>query len=187
MSEADRVFSARKGQGAQATSSERRLILSTTRKRGSDGGKTRMVEVVHVRRGAAGPATECPQAAAWDALAETWLEGFRAKPAQPITPQEMPPATPKAPPPVGHVMPMWEPSRPQAAQPVEELPAPPVEAAAPEARRPRRAKVMTSATAERYFADPFADGEDGANCMRCGYLVEPAREKRGLPTCSACG
>jgi hypothetical protein len=39
----------------------------------------------------------------------------------------------------------------------------------------------------RHFADPFADGDDGANCLRCGYLIEPAREKRGLLTCAACG
>ncbi|MDO9714295.1 hypothetical protein [Paracraurococcus lichenis] len=39
----------------------------------------------------------------------------------------------------------------------------------------------------RSFADPFAGEDDGANCLRCGYLVEAAREKRGLLTCAACG
>ncbi|MDO9712800.1 hypothetical protein [Paracraurococcus lichenis] len=45
---------------------------------------------------------------------------------------------------------------------------------------------MSDATARR-FADPFAMGDDGANCLRCGYLVEAEREGRGLLTCSACG
>ncbi len=50
------------------------------------------------------------------------------------------------------------------------------------AAKPRPAKMTV-----RHFADPFADGDDGANCIRCGYLVEPAREARGLWTCSKCG
>jgi hypothetical protein len=58
---------------------------------------------------------------------------------------------------------------------------PPVETAVAGPRKPRVPKA-----AVRRFADPFAD-EDGANCIRCGYLVEPAREKRGLMTCSVCG
>src|SRR4051812_26759687 len=99
----------------------------------------------------------------------------------------MQPAAPTAPPPVVHVMPMWQPSPQQAAPPVEAPPASPVEAAAPRARRPRLAKARPPMAAERRFADPFADGEGGTNCMRCGYLVEPAREMRGLLTCSACG
>jgi hypothetical protein len=40
---------------------------------------------------------------------------------------------------------------------------------------------------ERTFADPFATDESGANCFRCGYLVEAAREERGKLTCAACG
>jgi hypothetical protein len=185
-SEADRVFSSRKGQGAQATSSERRHILSTSRKGGAGGSTSRMVEVVHVRRGGTRPTEGRPQAASRETGTEAWLEGFRAKPAQPIPSLEMQPAAPKAPAPVVHVMPMWEPSRQQAPQPMEEPPESPGEAAAPGTRRPRLAKVRAP-TAERHFADPFADGEDGTNCMRCGYLVEPAREKRGLTTCLACG
>jgi hypothetical protein len=39
----------------------------------------------------------------------------------------------------------------------------------------------------RHYADPFAQDDVGANCLRCGYLVEPAREKRGLLTCAGCG
>ena len=33
----------------------------------------------------------------------------------------------------------------------------------------------------------FSPDDGGANCIRCGYLVEPAREKRGLTTCSGSG
>jgi len=62
---------------------------------------------------------------------------------------------------------------------------PPVETAVAKQRRPRVLKAPIKAAVRR-FADPFAD-DDGANCLRCGYLVEPAREKRGLMTCSACG
>jgi hypothetical protein len=175
MSEADRVFSARTGQGAQAPLSEKRLILSAPRKGGLGGSKSRVVEVVHVRRDGSRPIEGGPHTASWNARAETWPEGFRAKPAQPISPQDMQPVAPEPPPPVVHVMPMWEPSEP------------PVEAAASVPRRPRLPKTKTPKVAARHFADPSADGDDGTNCMRYGYLVEPAREQRGLLTCSACG
>jgi hypothetical protein len=39
----------------------------------------------------------------------------------------------------------------------------------------------------RGFADPFANSDDGANCIRCGFLVEAARERRHLLTCAQCG
>ncbi len=48
--------------------------------------------------------------------------------------------------------------------------------------QPRAAKPV----AGRAFADPFAAEDTGANCIRCGYLVEPEREKRGLLTCHQC-
>jgi hypothetical protein len=38
----------------------------------------------------------------------------------------------------------------------------------------------------RAFADPFTAEDTGTNCIRCGYLVSSAREKRGLLTCSQC-
>jgi hypothetical protein len=38
----------------------------------------------------------------------------------------------------------------------------------------------------RAFADPFAAEDTGTNCIRCGYLVSPEREKRGLLTCHQC-
>jgi hypothetical protein len=142
-----------------------------------------MVEVVHVRRSGTEPAERRLEPASANARAENWLEGFRAKPVRP-TPPEMLPAAPTAPPPVVHVMPMWEPSPPQATQPVEEAFKPAAETAAPTTRRPHPAKARTPT--ERHFADPFADADEGTNCIRCGYLVEAAREKRGLPTCLAC-
>ncbi|MFC7540926.1 hypothetical protein ACFQU2_17685 [Siccirubricoccus deserti] len=76
-----------------------------------------------------------------------------------------------------HVMPMWEPSPQQSAVPADTTVA--------ERRRTRLPKKAPEAAA-RSFADPFAD-DDGANCIRCGYLIEQAREKCGLMTCSKCG
>ena len=146
-----------------------------------------MVEVVHVRRGKAGLAVAPPQTALRDARAETWLEGFRARPAQPILLPTVEQAAPEAPPPVGHFMPMWQPSQQQVAPLVEEPSEMPVKAATPRTRRPRCAKAGIPTLAARHFADPFAADEDGTNCIRCGYLVEPVREKRGLATCLACG
>jgi len=35
--------------------------------------------------------------------------------------------------------------------------------------------------------DPFNSDDDGASCMRCGYLIESSRERRGLMTCAECG
>jgi hypothetical protein len=186
MSEADRVFSAWKGQGAQAQSSEKRLIPSPPRKGSLGGSQSRMVEVVHVRRDGAKSAEGRPHTVSRNAHAETWLEGFRAKPAQPIPPQDMPSAAPEPPPPVVHVMPMWEPSSQQPAQLVTRPGEPPVEAAGPASRSPRIARARAPKAVARHFADPFADGDGSTNCMRCGYQVEPARVKRGLLTCSTC-
>jgi hypothetical protein len=62
----------------------------------------------------------------------------------------------------------------------------PVKTVPAERRRPRTPEAKTPKVAVRRFADPFADGDDGTNCLRCGYLVEPARERRGLLTCSTC-
>src|SRR4051794_28052221 len=143
MSEADRVFSAWKGQGAQAPSSEKRLIASVPRKGGLGAGKTRVVEVVHVRREGSRSAEGRPPAASRNVHADAWLEGFRAKPAQPMPPQDMPSVAPEPPPPVVHVMPMWEPSPQQPAQPVAGPGEPPVGVAAPVTRRPRLPKAKT--------------------------------------------
>jgi hypothetical protein len=98
----------------------------------------------------------------------------------------MQPVTPEPSQPVTHVMPMWQPSSPQPAQPVAKPAESSVETAVVERRKPRTSKPYAPKATARHFADPFAD-DDGANCIRCGYLVEEAREKRGLMTCAKCG
>jgi len=77
---------------------------------------------------------------------------------------------------------MWEPAPQQRTEPL----AGPAEPEVAEGRKPRLTKPRAPKVTTRRFADPFADDDSGANCIRCGYLVEPAREKRGLWTCSNC-
>jgi hypothetical protein len=186
MSEADRVFPARKGQGSQTPTSEKRHILSAPRRSGPGAGKARMVEVVHVRRDRSRPSKDHPRPAPASQHAETWLEALQTKPARPLLPQDIQPIVPEPTPPVVHVMPMWAPSQPQPVSPAPKPDRVVGEAGMARQRRRRMPAEPLSKVAARRFADPFAD-EDGANCLRCGYLVEPAREKRGLLTCLACG
>jgi hypothetical protein len=186
MSEADRVFSARKGQGSQALISEKRHILSAPRRSGPGAGKSRVVEVVHVRRDTLRPSKDHPRPAPASQHAETWPEELQAKPAQPYPPQDIQPIVPEPTSPVVHVMPMWVPSQSQPVPPAPKSDEVAGEAGMARQRRRRMPAEPVSRVAARRFADPFAD-EDGANCSRCGYLVEPAREKRGLLTCSVCG
>lgn len=187
MSEADRVFPHYKPQGSQPTSGEQRHILSAPRKSGLGGSKNRVVEVVHVRRDRAKPPEHRPRPAPWHVRAETWPNGFRAKSAPPLPDHDVPPVEPKLAEPTVHVMAMWEPAPQMPAQPVVEPAEAPVEIAAAEDRKSFTPKPRASKVAMRRFADPFADDDSGANCIRCGYLVEPTREKRGLWTCSNCG
>jgi hypothetical protein len=81
----------------------------------------------------------------------------------------------------------WAPSRRQPAPPVAQPAEPPVGTAVVERRRPRISRPHTQKVTARHFADPFADDDGGANCIRCGHLVQRVREKRGLTTCSQCG
>ena len=178
MSEIDRIFPRREERGTQTPSSEKRLIVPRR------GGKARAVEVVHVRRSRLTEKHSRP--APWSVHAETWLNGFRAKSAPVLPQRDMQPVTPEPAQPVAHVMPMWQPSPQQPVQPVTKPAEPPVETATVERPKPRTSKPHAPKATVRHFADPFADDE-GANCIRCGYLVEPAREKRGLMTCSQCG
>ena len=143
-----------------------------------------MVEVVHVRRNRSCPTEDYPGPASQHA--ETWPEELQAKPTQSLLPQDIQPIAPEPASPIVHVMPMWAAFQPQPAPP---LPKPDEVAGGAGMARQRRRRVpeaSVSKEAVRRFADPFSD-EDGANCIRCGYLVEPAREKRGLMTCSVCG
>jgi hypothetical protein len=128
-----------------------------------------------------------PHPAPWSVRAETWPEGFRVKPAQPLQLRDIQPSAPEPAQPAVHVMPVWQPSLPQPVPP-EAAPAEPhVETAVREQRKPRVPKPRAAKETARHFADPFADSDDGANCLRCGYLIELARDKRGLLTCAACG
>jgi hypothetical protein len=145
-----------------------------------------MVEVVHVRRDRSRPSEGHPRPAPVSQQAGTWLEELQAKPAQPLPPQDIEPIVPEPASPVVHVMPMWVPSQPQPVPPAPRLDQVAGEAEMARQRRRRTPTQAVSKAEVRRFVDPFAD-EDGANCIRCGYLVEPAREKRGLLTCLVCG
>ena len=186
-SEADRVFPARKGQASQAPTDEKRLIQGRPRRGGVGGSQPRVVEVVHVRRDRARAEGGQPRPAARGVRAETWPDGFAARSAQPLPAPDIAPAAPEPAQPAVHAMPMWEPSAHRVPGKVSASEAAPA-GTAPPARRGRRSRPSHgSAERARRYADPFAAGDDGANCLRCGYLVERAREGRGLLTCSACG
>jgi hypothetical protein len=186
MSEADRGFSRQEQHGARTPTIEKRLIRSARRRGGFGGAETRVVEVVHVRRNSSAPREDHCRPAPWSVRAETWPEGFRTKPELPAARQVTPPVATEPAQPTVHVMAMWEPSPPQAGQPTAEPAESPIEASAADRRKSRTAKRAAQKGPARRFADPFADDDSGANCIRCGYLVEPARERRGLVTCSAC-
>jgi hypothetical protein len=83
-------------------------------------------------------------------------------------------------------MPKWEPVVEEAPR---APPAPPASAAGPELVElpPRRASGRVAKPAVRRVADPFDADDDRANCLRCGYAIERARERRGLMTCAECG
>jgi hypothetical protein len=173
MSEIDRVFA--RFQDTRTPTSDRREVR-TVPGRGTRG--SRVVEVVHLR--SAGPSAGAagqPRQGRAHRLAASWDEGFPARQAPtPPAPEPAPAAATVEP--TAHVMPAWEPSA--APEPdAEPVPAVPP----PRARRPRG----RTAAMERPVADPFDAADEGANCLRCGYLVEKQREARGLMTCAACG
>jgi hypothetical protein len=180
MSEIDRVFAGLGGR--QSAPSARRELRRIPGKGGTSA--TRTVEVVRLpARGA----SESPgrQRADLQLRSATWEDGFPAQSARPAPPSEPDLPQPVRAEPTAHVMPMWERSRaePEAPPPAEAPPVPD----APRARRGRPPGSTASRRAERRVADPFDPEDDGTNCLRCGYAVEPARERRGLLTCVACG
>src|SRR5829696_8379743 len=125
MSEADRVFPRQEGQGAQPSAEEKRFIHAAPRRSGAGAGKSRVVEVVHVRRSGPRPPDDRPRPAPWSVRAETWPEGFRATSAPPLARPEALSCAPEPAPPTVHVMAMWEPSPQQRTQP-EATPAAPL-------------------------------------------------------------
>ncbi|WP_424813352.1 hypothetical protein [Roseococcus sp. YIM B11640] len=180
MDDIDHVF-ARFGGDSSATNDQREHV--TVPRRGALRG-SRVVEVVHVRSAAPGdkPGEKPARRHEFSLRAETWAKGFPAKTAAPAAAQaEAPPEPAAAPPPVAHVMPMWTPTSTEAEDPP---PAPVGEA--PIARRRRQTEAATPSAIARRSADPFDENDDRANCMRCGFVVEAERDKRGLMTCAAC-
>jgi len=82
-----------------------------------------------------------------------------------------------------HIMPARSPSVP-AADAVCIVPAPkPVIATRSGCGRPSK---QTTVAPIRRTAAPFDAEDNGANCLRCGYAIEPAREQRGLMTWESC-
>lgn len=173
MDDKDRVFSRFKNDGPEA--SDRREMLTISRRAGTSG--SRVVEVVHVRSG--GALKDRPRRVDTHVRAASWDDGFPAK--QAAAPGVfVAPAPAAAPAPTAHLMPAWEPAA------AEETPPPPPTPRTEGQGRGRPRKARTDAP-PRHVADPFDALDDGANCMRCGYAIETAREQRGLMTCSACG
>lgn len=177
MSDIDRVFAQLGGQ--RSSDGDQRELRRIPRK-GSAAG-SRVVEVVRLpAKGAPSPGGASRQTD-YRLRAATWDDGFPAKSA-PTSSLFSPTPAADAPqpvaPPVVHMMPGWAPS---PVEP-ETRPAPAAEAK-PRVARTRR----TAPAASRRVADPFDAADDVANCLRCGYVVEPARERRGLMTCAACG
>jgi hypothetical protein len=81
-------------------------------------------------------------------------------------------------------MPIWAPKLPEPES--VETPAP-REAARTGLEPPARGARQPRGSSTRSVADPFDDTDERANCLRCGYAIQPARERRGLMTCAGCG
>lgn len=176
MDDKDRVFARFKNDKPEA--SDRRELLTVPRRAGASG--SRVVEVVHVRSG--GAIKDRSRRVDTHVRAASWDGGFPAK--RPVVaPLLVDAGAVEAATPTAHVMPAWEPAA------AEEVPLPPLVLTQPvEVRRRRgRPRKESNSAPTRRIADPFDASDDGANCMRCGYAIEPAREKRRLLTCARCG
>lgn len=180
MSDIDRIF-ARLG-GGQTAGGDQRELRHIPRKGASAGRRT--VEVVRLpTRGRATPGGGGFRRTDLGVRAESWDDGFPAKSAPPAYPAPLP-VTAEAPEPVAHVMPTWTPASVQPG--IDRAPAAPPEPAPSATSQPARRARRTAQVATRRVADPFDADDDGANCLRCGYAIEPARERRGLMTCAVC-
>jgi hypothetical protein len=186
MRDADHLFSHSSKRQSHAAPTETRLIVRAPRRGGLGTGQSRVVEVVHLRSSHARPRQADAGPDLRHAHAETWPEGFRAKPVPPPLPQDITPAAPTSQPPVGHVLTRWTPTPPLVAQPAAEPVAPAPKPVVVRSRQPRAALRSPAPATQRRFADPFARHDGGTNCLRCGYLVEPARAKRDLWICAGC-
>ncbi len=103
----------------------------------------------------------------------------------PLLQRDVEPVAPNPAPPIAQMMPVWAPSPQRDAEPssIETDAKAGTDAASPDgSTMPKLPKPRS-----RQVADPFASEDDRANCFRCGYLVEKARDRRGLMTCSKCG
>jgi hypothetical protein len=178
MADHDHVFA--RFHDNHAPSEPRHELLSIRRKGSSQSSRT--VEVVHVRSGKT-PSKKDQPAQAAGVRAATWTEGFPIKTAPARSPFDMPMGI-EAPQPTVHVMPMWEPSQaePEATPPLEAGLREEVSATKVRGRRQPTDRITPGSS-----ADPFDLDDDGTNCLRCGYRVEPARERRALLTCAKCG
>ena len=172
MDDKDHVFARFKEDKPAGTA--RREVLTIPRRAGAPG--SRVVEVVHVRSG--GAVKEKPRRTDGQLRAASWEGGFPARPAivPAAPPVELLMPAPRPAEPATHVMPAWEPAAPEPDRPE---PAP--------VAKPAVTRAAVEPKPRRRVVDPFDAEDDGANCMRCGYAVEPAREKRGLLTCAHCG
>ncbi len=181
MDDIDRVFARFKDNKPEPTN--RRETLSIPRRNGA--GSSRTVEVVHLRSGTA--SKDRPQRLDPRVRAASWDGGFQAQRSV-TTPAPPAPAVAAATTPTTHVMPAWEPAATKEASSnpgSRNVAEAPVVTERRDRGRPRN-EVRPTPPA-RHVADPFDADDDGTNCMRCGYAVEPTREKRGLLTCAACG
>jgi hypothetical protein len=100
----------------------------------------------------------------------------------PLAPPAPVPAAPPSPQPVVHVMPA---SQPKAVE-VQATPSAAGNEASPLPAAPKALRRARSGPASRCVADPFDADDDSANCIRCGYAIESAREQRGMMTCAKC-
>jgi len=179
MSDIDRVF-ARMG-GGHTTESHQRELRNVPRKGGVTG--SRVVEVVRMAPRSGMANGEAPRRAEFGVRAQTWDDGFPARQAPPPPPAP-PPTAQELPKPVVHIIAPREPLLPEVTESSVAAAAPAAEPVALPARRSVGRKPKTS---NRRVANPFDPDDDGTNCLRCGYVIESAREKRGLLTCAACG